>query len=325
MLKTDLSMREDAGVSRRDLLKTTAMAGAASVAGGATLMSTGSAEAAAKDDRGPIWNVIKVPEQVKQTEGMVDVGDGVKLWYWDTGGKGQPVIFMHSGTGSGAVWGYQQPVFAKAGYRAIGYSRRGYYKSDQGSNTNPGLAAEDLHKLIEHLKLDKVHLVAAAHGGYFMLDYVLNHPERVRSITILSSLMGITDKDYVQANARIRPKFFADLPHSFQELSPSYRAGDPEGFELWEKLDKASIPGERINPKLSKPMTWALLETIKTPTLLITGDGDLYLPPALLRMQALHMKHAEVRIVDEAGHSANWERPDIFNKMVLAFIGKHKK
>lgn len=283
------------------------------------------AAAATKDDRGPVWTPIKMPEPVKQNEGMVDVGDGVRLWYWDTGGNGQPVVFLHAGTGSGAVWGYQQPVFARAGYRVIGYSRRGYYKSDQGSNASPGVASEDLAKLIDHLKLDRVHFVAAAHGGFFMLDYVLSHPQKVRSMTVLSSLMGITDKDYIDVNNRVRPKFFAELPHSFQELSPSYRAGDPEGLELWEKLDKEAIPGQRINPKLARPMTWALLETIKAPTLLITGDGDLYLPPALLRMQAQHMKHAEVRVIDEAGHCANWERPDIFNRMALAFIGKHKR
>lgn len=323
MSNNDRTTPAEIRMSRRHLLTTAAMAGTATVAGGAALV--GSTSNASAKDRGPVWKHVKMPEQVKQTEGMVDVGDGVRLWYWDTGGSGQPIILLHAGTGSGAVWGYQQPVFAKAGYRVIGYSRRGYYKSDAGSNANPGTASEDLAKLIEHLKLDKVHLLAAAHGGYFMLDYAMDNPAKVRSITVLSSLMGITDKDYVDVNNRVRPKFFAQLPHSFQELSPSYRAGDPEGVEAWEKLDKQAIPGERINPKLSKPITWARLETIKTPTLLMTGDGDLYLPPALLRMQALHIKHAEVRIIDEAGHAANWERPEIFNKIVLDFLKKHRK
>ena len=64
------------------------------------------------------------------------------------------------------------------------------------------------------------------------------------------------------------------------------------------------------------------LESIKQPTLLMTGDGDLYLPPSLLRMQASHMPQAEVVIIPEAGHNANWEQPEIFNKTVLAFIAK---
>jgi pimeloyl-ACP methyl ester carboxylesterase len=312
------------GFSRRNLFRTT---GASGLALGSALFTPSVAEAKKEwsDDRGPIWTPARMPEPVNQTEGMVEVADGVKLWYWDTGGTGEPLILMHAGTGSGNVWGYQQPVFAQAGYRVIGYSRRGYYKSDAGSNDDPGCAGEDLGKLIEHLKLDEVNLLAAAHGGYFLLDFVLNNPNKVRSIVMLSSLMGVTDEDFVQANARIRPTFFANLPHSFQELSPSYRAGNPEGLALWEQLTDEAIPGTRINSLLSKPLTWTLLETIKHPTLLITGDGDLYLPPSLLRMQALHMKQAEVRIIDEAGHSGNWEQPEIFNEMVLKFLANHQK
>ena len=44
-------------------------------------------------------------------------------------------------------------------------------------------------------------------------------------------LGGVTD--YAAVNARLRPPFFADLPHEFQELSPSYRAGNPEGVAAW--------------------------------------------------------------------------------------------
>ena len=72
-------------------------------------------------------------------------------------------------------------------------------------------------------------------------------------------------------------------------------------------------------------MTWARLESIKHPTLLMTGDSDLYTPPALLRMQALHMPHAEVHVVREAGHSPYWEQPTIFNEILLAFLAKLKQ
>src|SRR5690606_15858462 len=149
--------------------------------------------------------------QVPAQEGVAEL-PGTKLWYWDTGGDGEPVIFLHAGSQSAAGWGYQQPAFAKAGYRVIGYSRRGYYKSDLGDKQNPGVASEDLRNLISYLKLGKVHLVAVAHGAYFALDYTLSHPDSVRSLTVVSSMMGITDEDYRIVNERLRPKFFADLP-----------------------------------------------------------------------------------------------------------------
>jgi len=295
---------------------------AAAFASGVASIASITTQAAAAP--APVWVPAEMPRQVPATEGMVDVG-GAKLWYWDTGGSGQPVVFLHAGTQSGAGWGYQQPVFAAAGFRAIGYSRRGYFRSDAGDPAAPGFASEDLHKLVEHLRLDKVHLVALAHGGYFALDYALVHPQRLRSLSIVSSLMGIdaSEKDYAEMNARIRPKAFEALPNEMKELHPSYRGGNPAGLAAWMKLEHEAIPGVRINPQRVHALTWARLESIRLPTLLMTGDGDLYTPPALLRMQARHMPHAEVTVIAEAGHCANWEQPDAFNTRVLAFLRKH--
>ncbi|WP_323039967.1 alpha/beta hydrolase [Gemmobacter sp.] len=311
-------------LNRRELLRHGGLAAAALSAGTfAAAPVRAQQQAAPVDGRGPVWTPIPMPDPVAQTEGKADIGGGEHLYYWDTGGDGEPLVLMHAGTGSAASWGYQQPYFAKAGYRVIAYSRRSYLGSSAGDKNNPGLGAEDLGKLLDHLGIDKAHILAAAHGGYFALDFALMHPERVRSLTLLSSLMGIKDEDYNAVGKRIRPDFFRTLPHSFQELSPSYRAGDPHGLELWEKLAEEALPGERVNPALSEPNTWARIETLACPTLLITGDGDLYLPPAMLRMQAQHIARAEVRIIDEAGHCANWERPDVFNAMLLDFLKRN--
>ena len=67
-------------------------------------------------------------------------------------------------------------------------------------------------------------------------------------------------------------------------------------------------------------ITFSLLETITVPTLLITGDADLYAPPAVLRLFAARIKNSESVIVPEAGHSGYWEQPEIFNHAVLDFI-----
>jgi pimeloyl-ACP methyl ester carboxylesterase len=306
--------------SRRDVLKTPPAIGAG-LAGGMVMAAAG--PVVAETAAAPVWAPDPVPAQGTVKEGLAEL-PGTKLWYLDTGGDGPVVILMHSGLQGAPGFAYQLPVFAKAGYRAIAYSRRGYNKSDQGDKDNPGIGSEDLNNLLAYLKLDKVHVLAAAHGGYFALDFALVHPEKVRSLVILSSLMGLSEKDYDAANERIRPKFFESLPPDFQEVGPSYRAGNPEGLALWLELQKAAIPGVRITPKrVHAPLTWAKLESIKHPTLLMTGDGDLYLPPSLLRMQAAHMPQAEVVIIPEAGHNGNWEQPELFNKTVLAFLAKH--
>ena len=78
--------------------------------------------AASAQDKMPVAELltpVSLPKQFVAKEGHVKVA-GAILWYWDTGGDGPAVVLVHPGTGSGLVWGYQQPVFAKAGYRVIG-------------------------------------------------------------------------------------------------------------------------------------------------------------------------------------------------------------
>jgi pimeloyl-ACP methyl ester carboxylesterase len=257
--------------------------------------------------------------QAPARDGLVDV-PGARLWYWDTGGSGHPVILLHAGTQSGAGWVYQQPVLAAAGYRVIGYSRRGYHRSEAGDPADPGIASEDLHCLIAHLKLESVDLVGAAQGAFYAVDYALDHPHPVRSIAIVSSYLGITEADYAEVNHRLRPPFFASLPHDFQELSASYRAGNPDGVAAWNAMTRQAIPGPRITPRRAQPLTWARLESVRHPTLLLTGDADLYVPPSLLRLQARHMPHAQTHVLAEAGHSPYWEQPAAFNAILLAFL-----
>jgi alpha-beta hydrolase superfamily lysophospholipase len=76
---------------------------------------------------------------------------GVRLWYKDTGGNGVPVVFLHSNTGSSQNWEYQIPPFTAAGFRLIGYDRRGWGRSMAQPGAQPGTAADDLRALMKFL------------------------------------------------------------------------------------------------------------------------------------------------------------------------------
>lgn len=268
--------------------------------------------------------MIPLPTQAAAAERMVDVG-GCALWSWDTGGAGEAVVFLHAGSQSGAGWGYQQPVFAQAGFRAIGYSRRGCWRSERGDPADPGVAADDLRVLLDTLGVDRVHVVALALGAFHALDFALLHPQRLRTLTIASSYLGIdaSETAYAQANARLRPPAFDALPIEVKELHPSYRAADPDGVAAWLALARQARTDPVVVQRRPWPMTWARVERIAHPVLLMTGDGDLYTPPALLRMQAQHLPHADVVVIPEAGHCPNWEQPQAFNQAVLQFLRKH--
>lgn len=250
---------------------------------------------------------------------------GARIFYRDTGGSGVPVILLHAATGSSRVWDYQFPAFVAAGYRVIAFDRRGWGRTEVDSGAQAGTAADDMLALLDQLKLDRVHVVATAAGGFVALDFTLSYPQRVRSLVVANSIGGVQDADFLELGKRIRPPQFATLPPEFRELGPSYRAGNAAGTERWVELEKISRPPGPPMPAqpMRNRMTFAMLETIQAPTLLLTGDADLYAPPPLLKFFAARIKGSEVSIVPEAGHSSYWEQPEVFNRTVLNFLAKH--
>ena len=209
---------------------------------------------------------VPIPEQVPAKEGMAQLSN-TRLGFWDTGGSGQPVVFLHPASGSALIWLYQQPVFAKAGYRVIAYSRRNYYNSDSAPQDNPGTASEDLQNLIEFLGLEKFHLVSSAAGGSVAADYALSHPERLLSLTVSSNNLAATKGYIAEAAAMIKLKEWDDLPRWFRELGPSYRAANPDGVAKWTELNHKSETGRGARQKLVNVVTPEKLETLKVRTL----------------------------------------------------------
>jgi pimeloyl-ACP methyl ester carboxylesterase len=234
-------------------------------------------------------------------------------------------VLVHPATGSALIWGYQQPAFAKAGYRVIGYSRRSYYGSDPLLRESPGVASEDLHNLIEFLGIRKFHAVGSAAGGGVAADYAMSHPDRLLSLVINSNPAGLSGGDIVKTYEGLRPKGFEGMPADFRELGPSYRAANPAGVTTWLELEHKAVTSNPFRQKAANVITEATLKRLPLPTLLITGEADLYSPPALIRMVAAQIPNSEVVIVREAGHSSYWEQPEAFNRAVLDFLARHSK
>lgn len=265
-----------------------------------------------------------VPQQAPVTEGMLDVG-GARLWYWDTGGNGEALIFLHPATGSGAIWGYQQPVFTRAGYRVVAYSRRGHYRSERGPADKTGSATEDLRILVRHLRIRKFHVVGFAFGGFGVFDYALSYPDEIASMTIACSLAGIVEPDFTATTRRLLPEGFDAMPASFRELSPSYRAAYPEGTAAWSELERVALVGPAMRQAPNNVLNWAAIEKVSGPVLLLTGDSDNYMPPVRLREIAGHLPNVEMVVLSECGHSAYWEQPLAFNETLLGFLRRHRQ
>jgi pimeloyl-ACP methyl ester carboxylesterase len=253
---------------------------------------------------------------------------GVRLWCVDTGGKGDAVVALHAATGSSQVWEHQIPAFTRAGYRFIACDRRGYGRTvvEGGASAAAVAAADDVEQLAQRLGLSKFHLIGTAAGGIVALDYALSFPSRLRTLVVANSIGGVQDPDYLETGRRLRPSpQFEALPPDFRELGPSYRAENAEGVARWVALEHVSrAPGTAGPPQpMKNRITFAALSSIVIPTLLLTGDADLYTPPAVLRLFAARIKGSTTVVVTEAGHSAYWERPERFNAAVLDFLNRH--
>ena len=343
-------------ICRRELL------GAGTLAVGACALPSGTTLAASRPAAVTPVEVVPEPQQVAAREGLFDVG-GARLWYWDTGGDGQAVVFLHPGTGNGTSWVYQQPVFAKAGYRVIGYSRRGSFKSETDANAPamPGPMTsqdiEDLNKLATHLQLGRIHLVGIAAGGFVAAQYLVNFPETLRSVVLGCSLLNIQEPDYQALTSKAQAPNFQGMPSEYKELSGAYRTLNPEGTERWIEIEKknppnamtpgAGGPGGRAGGPAGaagapgggatalsqsgagarKPVNYATLReaSAKVPTLLMTGDADLYFNPGLLHYLGQRVPAAKRLVLEYSGHAPFWEQPTEFNRMILDFIKGHRR
>ncbi len=250
---------------------------------------------------------------------------GVDLWYEDSGGQGTPIILLHAASGTCEAWEHQVPAFTNAGYRCVAYDRRTWGGSrTTDPDRQPSFAGDDLHALVEHLGLDRVHLVATAAGGIPAIDYALSHPERVRSLVAANTIGGVQDESYLEVQHRLRPPEIQGLPVELRELGPSYRGTNPEGAARWLEIELASRPeGPVPMQPLREPISYARLQTMQVPTLVLSGEADLLSPPALMRMLAAHIPTSRFVSISDVGHAGFWERPEVWNGLVLEFIGQH--
>ena len=266
---------------------------------------------------------------ISAREGLAAIR-GAKLWYVDTGGSGVPVVFLHPATGSVRIWENQIPAFTAAGYRFIAFDRRDFGRTfiDPTTGPQPGTAADDLNALLDYLSVDRVHVVGSAAGGGVALDFAISFPQRVRSVSVVNHAFGaIQDPEFLALTARLRPQpQFNQMPPEFREVGLSYQVSNPEGTKRWIELERISRPDGSRAPAQTRKNDLFLATIgarIRVPILVTAADADPALPPALMRMIAARIPAAETVVFEDSGHSTYWEQPEVFNRTILDFIGRH--
>lgn len=270
---------------------------------------------------------VPMPPAPPVKTGLARAGSA-QLWYQDTGGDGVPVVLLHPASGSAHCWGYQMSPFANAGYRVIAYSRRGYRGSDNGTSGDANDAVDDFLGFVDSLGIDRFHAVSVAGGGIVAGGFAARPAgKRLISLTLASTNLLLPEEHW---GGFVVGGSMGGLATDMRELSPAYRMSNPAGHALWNDIharsrgdDSQRKPGERrpFQP-WGEVRSVADVNRISAPTLWIVGTADLYTPPPFVKYLSTLTPNSQLAVIDGVGHGAYWERPDVFNQIVLAFMGR---
>jgi pimeloyl-ACP methyl ester carboxylesterase len=260
--------------------------------------------------------------------------DGVKLYYEEVG-AGAPIVFVHEFADDIRGWAPQVKFFARR-YRTIAFNARGYPPSDVPADParySQAQAAEDIKAVLDHLGVEKAHVVGLSMGGYATLHFGLMFPERARSLVIGGAGYGSgterskfhADTDYLvkqfDAGMAAVAEFYSRGPTRVQFI-----AKDPVGWqEFHDRLASGSALGHANTLRgvqRQRPSVFELeakFERLEVPTLVMTGDEDEpCLEPGIFMKRKIPT--SGLVVLPKTGHAVNLEEPDAFNRAVLDFV-----
>ena len=175
--------------------------------------------------------------------------------------------------------------------------------------------------LLSCLNVERAHILGAAAGGLTATGFAVAHPDRTRSLILAGTIFSLDEGDWREFYGRLGIAAVRDtVSTAFIELGPAYRLTNPDGAKRFAKLSEASKPAALPRQKRGIDVTWRALKQMTTPTLLVTGEADLYAPPPLQAKVAEHLANHRLKTIPAVGHAAYWEEPETFNAIVLDYL-----
>jgi pimeloyl-ACP methyl ester carboxylesterase len=222
--------------------------------------------------------------------------------YYETYGKGEPLLFIHGNNGSIQDFKYQIPTFSKR-YRVIIADNRSQGKSiDTQDSLSYEQMADDFAALLDHLKLDSVYVVGWSDGGINGLLLASRHPSKVRKLAVTGA--NLTPEPV----KGVDPWVYKNELQVVDSLSHL-----PQTTENKRLLKLHSMMLHQ--PNISR----AVLNKIECPTLVIGGDHDVIMPRHTLEI-AEAIPRSYLWILPNSGHSTPVFYKTIFNSTVLDFL-----
>ena len=254
--------------------------------------------------------------------------NGARIAY-DAEGSGPAVILIHAGVATRSMWD-DQVAALKDAYRVIRYDTRGYGETETEAVEFSNRA--DIAALLDHLGEPAAHVVGLSRGGQIALDFAIESPDRVRSLTVVAG--GISGYESpaelpaetwepVEAMWKQREwekltdwetAFWADGPGQSPDRVPEVR----RRVHRWV-LENYQAEKEEGQPQPLDPPAVGRLGELRAPLLVMLGTLDE--PGTVESMRHLAATVPAARLEElVSAHMVNLEHPERFNRVLRAFL-----
>lgn len=262
-------------------------------------------------------------------------GDSVKLYYEEVG-TGNTLIFVHEFAGDHRSWEPQLRFFSRR-YRCVAFNARGYPPSDvpeDAKQYSQERARDDVIAVLDHLGIERAHVVGLSMGGFTTLHVGLAYPQRVRSLVIAGCGYGSqrgTEEKFRAESEALAHRLETEGASAFEKYAAGparvqFQNKDPRGYQAFvDALLQHSAKGAALTTRgvqMRRPLLYQLIDGMKriaVPTLVMTGDEDEpCLEAALMLKRAIPT--AGLVVFPRSGHTINLEEPELFNRAVADFL-----
>jgi len=248
------------------------------------------------------------PLPVTSDQGYVD-HDGTRIWY-ATYGSGCPVILLHGGLGHSGNWSYQVPMLVSSGRRVVLIDSRGHGRSTRDSRRfTYELMASDVLAVMDALHLGKAAVVGWSDGACIALILAMKRRARISGVFFFGCNMDPSGTKEIEPSP-ILSRCFGRHAKDYAALSAT-----PDQFEVF-----ASAVGQmqKTEPNYSARD----LADIHVPVAIVQSEHDEFIKAEHAEYLARTIPGAEFIFLPYVSHFAPLQRPELFNKVMRAFLDK---
>ena len=232
---------------------------------------------------------------------------GFKMYY-ETYGKGEPLLIIHGNGGSIVNFSNQIPYFAK-NYQVILADSRAQGKSvDPTDSLSYEMMTDDLNALLDQLGLKSCYVIGWSDGGINGLLLAIRHPDKVKKL-------AVTGANLWPDTTAVDPFVYNWAMKYNQNLLETMKKPGANIAQTKNQLKLAHLLSYEPH------ITIQQLQTITCPTLVIGGDHDVIRPKHTMLI-AQSIPNSYLWIIPNSGHSTPIFKKEQFNKIVGDFFAQ---